>query len=89
VVEFYQQPRNIVLRESLQGLLDDSAPIHLERQLKHLTFQSVSNIRLYLRRPEVEQLLDHVVAEHVVPEPSHRRESFLSDDELLRGIAHF
>jgi hypothetical protein len=89
MVKLDQQPRDVVVVERLESLLNDPTTVHLKRELEHLAFQRVSNFGLDLRRPKVKKFLDDVVAEHVVSEASNRGQDFLGDDQLLSNVPHF
>lgn len=52
-------------RRVLKRLLHDSAPIHLEGQLHRVPHQETREAFALSRTAVVEQLLDHVVPEHV------------------------
>jgi len=89
VVKFSQESRKVVFVHCLQGFLDDTATVHLQRQLQHLALESFSDVGLHLGSTEIEQLLDNVVSKDIVPEAPNRRQDLLHDNLLLRDVAHF
>ena len=51
--------------DALQRLLDDPTPVHLESEVEHVTLDQPDQLALLRVRPVLEELLDHVVPEHV------------------------
>lgn len=74
--------------QHLNGLLDDAAAIHLEREHLHAALNDASHACLLLVRAMVQELLDHIVSKHVV----HERRIWLSHVQdrahLREGSCH-
>ena len=82
-VKFLYDQLLLIQRDGFEGLLDHPAAVHLESQWLDVRPQLTDQLRLLLSGAELEELLDHVVAEDIGHQLVGGHQDLLEDELLL------